>query len=216
MTRPRDTTPARALSLLLAAMAAGCAGPPETAPNPFAFEPAAYPDLFDAAVDELRDRGLVVDRQDHRFGVITTRPATSPTALEPWHADNTTAALAGASTLHHLRRRYTITLAPADEGAGAEPWVVMQEPAARRTYQLEAVVLIERRSLPTARQSGSTIGPRVISHLATVPVEWRERGITPAYWQPIGRDPLLEHQLVAAIVGRAHAPHEDASPADGE
>ena len=93
-------------------MLAGCTTAIHAVNNPLEIAPSEYDRLLEAAVDELRDRGFVVDRHDYRFGTVSTRPVGSPTILEPWRADNSIYDQAVASTVNYQRRQITITLEP--------------------------------------------------------------------------------------------------------
>lgn len=188
--------------MIAATAVMGCTTRSHRVPNPLEIAEVEYTRLFDAAVVTLRSRGYVVDRQDYRFGVITTRPVFFPTIFEPWHSTNSTWEQAQASTINHQRRQIAITLEPvpsdetppADDAAG---------PVTLASYILRAEVVVERLAVPRARLTGSTSGGRVMGRLAAVPEEWRRRGIESHYWRPIGRDPYLERRLVEAIVRRS-------------
>ena len=82
----------------------------------------------------------------------------------------------------------------------------LPSPATRPTetgYLLRVEVMVEQLEEPGRRLSGSTSGARIYDTLSQVPEELRERGITGAYWQPLGRDPYLEQRLLAAIIRRS-------------
>ena len=183
----------------LALLVGGCTPPPPV-PTPAPVEPADYQSTFDAAARVLRDAGFAVDRRDARFGQITTMPKGSPTLLEPWVGDNVTAGRAAASTLGNLRRTVRVTLTPPADAAPTPP----TDAAAPPHYDLAVEVLIERYQSPTRRMSGATRGS-VFYNLSDNPAELAARRITPAYWEPVGRDPGLESRLLRRIVREARA-----------
>lgn len=167
----------------------GCNRPRPEAQNPLTIDSLEYDRVYDAAIAALRDAGFRVDRQDYRFGRLTTFPQGSPTALEVWDPDNTTAAQAWQSTLVDLQRIARVFIDPLP---GEEP------PA----YDLRVEVILEQRQTPIRRMTGS-ISRNVFSSLEAVPTDWRQRGIDANYWQPVGRDTALEDRLLHDILHRA-------------
>ncbi|MEM6459316.1 MAG: hypothetical protein AAF710_08005 [Planctomycetota bacterium] len=144
-----------------------------------------YPEVFEHTVRLLRSRGFVVDRQDFRFGVITTRPAGSPTLFEPWRIDNRTAELAARSTLGDLRRRVEVSFAAADPAG----------------YQLDVAVRLERLQVPQRRLNGVANGS-VFGDLSHPPRDLGETETDGPFWRPIGRDTALEAELARLILDR--------------
>ncbi len=181
---------------------AGLPGPPVA---PLAAE--AYGPTFEAAVAVLRDAGFNVDRQDYRFGRITSTPKGSPTILEPWKPDNRTTGDALRSTLGNLRRTVTLFFepVPASASAGGDNSVsrdAQRSASSGTSYTLRVEVLLERVEVPHRRLNGVTKGP-IFADLREVPAELAARGITGTYWQPVGRDQRLEHHLLERILDRA-------------
>ncbi|MFW6060392.1 MAG: hypothetical protein ACODAQ_09430 [Phycisphaeraceae bacterium] len=186
---------------------AGCQSAAPPVSNPMQIEARDYDALYEASIDVLRDMNFRVDRQDYRFGELTTHPKGSPTALEPWLGDNSTARQAWLSTLSDVHRRVRIQFEPASDAAaagGSDAGAAGDHEAADRPYMLRVEVLLERRQVPGRRLTGSA-QRGVFSELEAVPAEWRRRGIAAAYWQPIERDPHLERRLLQRIVRRAEA-----------
>lgn len=183
-------------AVLLAVAPAGCQRAVVDTPNPQPIAADAYDRMYDASITVLRDHGFRVDRRDYRFGRITTHPLDSPTAVEPWRPQNTTASQAWQSTLDHLRRTASVFLEPPDDDA----------PDGH--YLLRVEVLLERHAQPTRRLTGT--GRRnVFSSLDSAPEEWRRRGIERRYWEPVGRDPHLEARLMRAINTRMTDERDD-------
>jgi len=217
----------------LAIVLGGCAGggtPPMA--NPHQIEAHDYRQTFVSSIQVLRDQGFTVDRQDYRFGVITTRPLGASTLFEPWVGDHATVDQAVASTLHDHRRSVRVTLEPmtrpdpqsqvemdviqlamADDTRHVDSEATVNDtPMASATpadnaapaYTMHVEVLIEQRQLPARRLIGAS-GRNVFTSLHEVPQEWRQRGIEREYWRPVGRDPYLENRLIAAILQQAAA-----------
>ena len=99
------TLPAAVLALALAS--GGCSRTLVKAQNPIEIGAGSYARVFAAAGLTLRDEGFVLNRQDYRSGVITTRPMLSGTLLEPWEQTNSTMYQAWESTLDAERRTVT-------------------------------------------------------------------------------------------------------------
>ena len=180
---------------------AGCrAVDAREAAAPAEVAPQRYDQAFAQTLATLRDLGFVVDRQDHRFGQITTQPKLSPTVFEPWKPDHTYLDQAGRATLGSLRRSARVSFAPSAESNTTARPDTASDPAAR-SYRLEVEVLVERLQVPTRRLSGTTRGS-VFQDLSEIPAELQQRGITGRYWQPVGRDPHLEARLRRQILDR--------------
>ncbi len=215
------------LCLLCLIVVAGCSRAVKVSkPNPSPIDGRAYDRAFAAAGQSLRDMGFDLDRQDYRFGEVTTQPLTAPTFFEPWHGQNTTAAQAAESTLNHQRRIVAVTIRPDEQSAREEVRVDLEsvafagieaavrdiddtldtdEPATVVIYDrylLEVQVTVERQQRPTRRLTGSTAGRNVFGSLRTVPEEWEERGITAHDWLPQGRDLQLEQRILHDILQR--------------
>lgn len=195
---PRRLSP---VCLIVAALlAGGCSRPFFTeAPNPVEIDAREYARVYDAAIEVLRDYGFRVNREDARFGRITTYPLDSPTVVEPWRGDNTTAGQAWQSTLSHLRRTVRIFIDPRTQADAPDDGSQAIRPEA---YSLRVEVLLENRQLPTRRLIPAQ-GRGMFSRLDAVPPRWRERGIGSSDWQPLGRDPYLEDRLARAIIERS-------------
>ncbi len=170
-----------------------------------------YHRIFDAAIGVLRDEGMTIDRQDSRFGVITTKPLGAPTLFEPWRPGNRTVGQALDSTVNDQRRQVTVTLSPrppsrdasviSEDGAStvidvhAEPTEVAAD-----AFLLRVDVQVERQEVPTNYLTGSMAGHAVMGRLYVTPEELLRRNVAGSYWQPVGRDVALERRLAAAII----------------
>lgn len=184
---------------LVCCTATGCAHKTVSAPNPFEIDHREYSRMHRAAVLVLRDAGFDVVLADHRYGRVMTGYSASPTALEPWHAPNTTEDQAVESTLNHQRRRVVIYFEPigqrpTDSGG---PSAIRAQPD---SYHLRAEVAIERRRVPHRHLTGSTTHTRLFGLGKGSQSGPLGRGQIEAYWQGVGRDVHLEQRLIARIV----------------
>lgn len=178
-------------------------------PNPIPIATAEYDLIFQASLDTLQDSGFRLNRQDYRFGVVSTYPKASPTLFEPWHTDNTTAYQAISSTTNYQRRRVSIRLIPnqtkpistqTDHAAAVQDIASNSAIAPPAGYLLDAQVLIEQVETPLRYLSGSTSQGRMFRDLRSAPADLSDRQIKDNYWRVIGRDTGLEHHLLAQIL----------------
>lgn len=173
---------------LLALLLTSCTTPPATSRNAQATVHAPqYDPALQQARQVLKDAGFILDRDDHRFGVITSHPLIAATAFEPWRGENTPANLGPAATLGQLRRTARFTLTPTTTTNPADT----QGPT---TFTPRVEVLVERRQQPLRRIDGSA--QRVFTQLSDIPPEWKQRGIESSYWEPFQRDAALERVLL--------------------
>jgi len=179
----------------------GCAAPRPTMDQPIEIDVSEYANVFDASVRVLREQGNVIDRQDYRFGVITTKPLLVPTILELWHSTNRMTNHALASTFNNHRRTVRVTIKPpesiSETEMGTSRSTVVES---GKVYLFHVGVQIERLQIVTRYMSGSTAGNQVLKTLSSTPVTLAQRGISSSSWQSIGRDPVLEQSLTAAII----------------
>lgn len=213
--------------LLLLGGLLGCQSRMVSANNPIAITAEEYDRIFEATVDVLRLNQFIVDRQDRRFGVITTKPRVAASLLEPWWTDNTTAYQHLDATMNYERRIVTVRLEPADPEALAaaelarvdvrqgdetpepEPDADADEASPNESgpaseYQLRVEVLLEQRQLPeqqlhTAAMSNVSFYGRSPDVRSTV----TEEGRVESFWRPVGRDVYFEQRLVRDILNRS-------------
>ncbi|MEZ6192497.1 MAG: hypothetical protein R3C45_14570, partial [Phycisphaerales bacterium] len=167
----RNRTACLMLLFLLPCLAMGCSRKIVTADNPAPLSADLYKTYFDTTIDVLRDNGYVIDRNDYRFGTITTLGQGSPTVLEVWNPQNTTGRQAVESTLADEQRRVNVTFAKHQEQTATETG---SDPVTEATsgggYAIEVEVILERRQTPTRRMTGSA-RRNVFSSLSAVPKE---------------------------------------------
>jgi len=196
---------------MVSTLVIGCTSAP-SASAPVSIAADEYPRMFQAAIDVMRDEGFIVDRQDYRFGRITSKPLTAPTIMEPWRRSANTAKQAIDSTINDQRRVVVVMLEPVDKSNPAslgadvstlEQAVQSEALAGQGDYDVRVEVIIEQIQTPTRFLTGSTRGNSIYGHLRSVPAELDERGIGEVYWIPVGRDPYLEERLLRQIVRRS-------------
>ncbi len=178
----------RCLILLIAIcfLGAGCSRQIVEADNPVAIDSEQYKDYFETTIDVLREKGYVIDRRDYRFGTITTLGQGSPNIFEVWNDQNTTADQTISSTLSNEQRRVNVQFAK-DEAANKDSG-----------YTFEVEVIRERMEVPTRRMAGSA-RRTLFTDLAATPRALNEQGVVGTYWEPIGRDELMEARLMKMI-----------------
>lgn len=177
------------VALCLSVVLAGCTGP--SGGSRSAEVGPVVADQYEAAMQTGRDvldqAGFTIDRDDERFGVLTSHPLQAPTLFEPWRGENTPSAGGAAATLAQIRRTARFTLQP-DTDAG-------QSEASGLAFNPRFEVVVERQQHPLRRLDGSA--QRVFAQLGEVPPEWQRRNIASGYWQPIERDAALERVLTS-------------------
>lgn len=190
-------------TLLTSLLFAGCSRQLVQADNPTPLNADQYKTYFDTATQVLRDNGYVIDRRDYRFGQITTQPQGSPNIIEVWNPQNSTADQAVESTLASEQRIVNIAFT---QQTGSDPVSKTDHDTSTDSYTLEVQVILERRQVPTRRMAGSA-RRNVFSDLAAPPRKLIDQGVTASYWEPVGRDHLLEARLIKQITDRAKAIH---------
>ncbi len=182
------TSPCFAALLMLAAGLIGCQATPQSASAPVQIAEQEYAHMYQASIDVLRDNGYTIDRDDYRFGSVTTDAEQSSTVLEPWRRDNKTFVQAVAATANRQRRVVRVQMEPIEH---------------TDQFNLYVEAVVEQLQLPTRYLTGSTRGQAIFGQLSSVPGEHARRGITEGYWQTVERDPLLEQRLLDEIVRRS-------------
>ena len=188
----------------------GCAG--KRAAQGVNFHAQNYPAIYASAIETLRSTGFEIDRQDYRFGIITSRPLGSPSIFEPWRHTHTSLGQTLESTVNDQQRIVRISLEqvgePAAQPSAQDLAAALDDPTAAAParpgdYRLQVQVMIERRQTPARRLSGSTAPMRIFTNLRQLPAPLREQDVDREYWLPVGRDRKLEERLAARIMREA-------------
>ena len=141
----------------------GCAGTAE----PVAAGPVVVHDdrhvVWTVSKAELKRRGFRLDRADRRLGVLETLPRTSSQWFEFWGQDVVTGAERAEASLHTVRRKVLLKLAPvADKQTELQCRVIVEreylQPAVVGGSVRVADVLIDRPSGPQGQSSGRSWG----------------------------------------------------------
>jgi len=141
-----------------------------------------YDGAFKTAIATLRSHRFMIDRQDYRFGHISTIPRPSTSAFEFWTGEHSTLNDAVSSTTNDQQRIVQVTFQP-----------VTQD------YQMTVEVTIERAQHPYRVLTGSTDGHAIAGELEAIPVEQQQAGVNGRYWQAVGRDQHMERAILEAI-----------------
>lgn len=212
MDRPRHNLLPVLLMVLIASL--GLTGCASQTTSRLQLKPANYDTAFDATVAALRDEQFLLDRVDRRLGVITTKPRTASSALEPWKGDNSTPAQALESTLQYERRIVRVefdplggiqpqaspsTLPPFGQVSPAEPFFVPAEHSG--TLVLNVRCFVERSHRP-----GLQVPTVAVRHSdVTIDPSLKDRGMSSQFWEPVARDGYMETRLRRRIAKGAGA-----------
>lgn len=182
--------------LWVIAIGPGCASPQATVDNMLPVATAEYDAVFDATVATLRDYRFAIERQDRRFGVITTEPEPASSLAEPWLNDNVTLGQTLVNTANYRRRVVEVALKPAGEEQGRAEM--------RLPYTLGVVVRLQERQRPprmlhTAAVASLDYSGRYTGHRSLT----TEVGPQQTRWTDVGRDPQFEQHLIRQIIDRA-------------
>lgn len=179
------------------------------APNPYEIKAADYDRVFEATHLVLRDYQFTVERSDYRFGTVLTEPRGAATLIEFWRDDNTTFEQMLFASGNDLRRIVRVTIEPwsqqmrqpvIENQLAAE--MEDQSAAMSPDYGVRVEVQVEQRQLPDQFITNSA-SSQVQRRLDAVPYELAVRNIPAEYWQPVGRDVLLENRILTEIIRKS-------------
>lgn len=178
----------------LAIGALGCSKSLPNAPDPLVVQ--ARPDcLWRLCQAELKQRGFRLDRVDRRAGIIKTYPLTGKQWFEFWRRDVVTDQDVAESSLHTIRRKVYMNVAPAPEDR----------------YRLQCRVTVERLSAQPVWAGGRVRVQDIFGRAAgRAPVlqVTEKRKLHPPTWVPIGQDHSLETDILQAIHHRLNRNRE--------
>ena len=177
------------ITMLLTAMLVGCAEQRKPRWQAIAVEQASFDHVWTVCLASLQDRGLSVDRQDRRFGLIVSEPVVGKQFFEFWRNDAVSSDDTLTSSLHTVRRIVSIHVV----SQGPMQFEVRVEAQAQRVSipadQLdntaEAFEMIRAHGVPAAPSRGDYTRPQA------EPI-----------WVDIGREHALEQYILEDITRR--------------
>lgn len=169
----------------------GCAGPqpPQWRNEAIAVDQASFDQVWDACVDSLKDKGMVIDRQDRRFGIITTKPMVGKQFFEFWRNDAANSDDPMLSSMHTIRRTVNVR-------------VTSQGPT---RYQVAVEAQAQRASLPGGEVDSVVEAFELLDRQGVSPYPRRRDYTKPKpkpEWVDLGREPALEQNILADISER--------------
>jgi hypothetical protein len=169
---------------------AGCAMTPPTVASGGAsvvqFPEASRDALWEKAVVVLNRSHFQVERESKLEGLIQTAWRGGSSVLEPWHPDSVGLANRMESTLQPIRRRVTVLMQSAGPG--------VMSLSVRVDKEIE-----DLQGLAAAYEGGATFNEAQPLNRDLNQVVGQSG---PSRWIALGRDPLLEHQIMSEINGR--------------
>ena len=150
---------------------------------------ASFEDVWQACLDSFEDRGLEIERQDRRFGIIQSKAVVGKQFFEFWRHDTANSDDLLLSSLHTVRRTVSINISK----QGAAQFQVNVEVHAERAHiagehldcAVEAFELLDRQGMPASASRRDYIHPR------KEPV-----------WVDLGREETLEKAIMQDIAQR--------------
>lgn len=169
-----------AISMILA----GCASPPTTMvpPSPIYVPSANQTVVWERVVDVLHEYHFEIAREDRQDGLIETQYKVGAGIQEPWHHDAVGWENKLEGTLQSIRRRVIVRLTP-DEGG----YLVSIE-AFKELEDLDGLAANSaggatfQEATPLQRNLNLVVGQSA-----------------PSGWLPVGRDPMLEHDMMKRL-----------------
>lgn len=205
------------LGLLLA----GCTAPPEpTVPTLQLVRVADYDRLFDHALDVLRLRDIgptTLDEAHRANGTIKVGPLTSQQWFEFWRRDTLGGYQNLEANLQQIGRTISIEIKPLtarttdsslaidQQAAGDDPTAMQAAlpPLTRHgpgIYRVSVTVEKSRYSAPQRQVSTPSGALRLYSPRTPTRAGLRGPAARSAHWVPLGRDGLLEEDLLAVLL----------------
>ena len=187
-----------ALLAMLMGLTGGCAA---TGPGAFDVPAGSYAEAFDAARDELRAMGFVLDRVDARRGVITTRSRPTAGMATPWLGGESSPYQSLDGTLNRQARWIEIRFSTRDGEAtpdGGNTGLIDDLRLYPGPLRAEVLAMIQRAQRPGLRVPAASV--RLASQ--SVDPSLVDQGLHPAYTVELGPDEQLAARLVNVITRR--------------
>lgn len=162
---------------------------PEWPIEAISIDQASFEEVWDACVVSLKDHGLEIDRNDRRFGVITTKPVVGKQFFEFWLDDTANSDDLLLSSLHTIRR--TVTIQVSSQGP--------------MRFQVAVQAQAERASLPGYQVDSPVEAVELLSRQGVSPYPRRRDYVRPKpkpQWVDLGREPALERNILEDISKR--------------
>ncbi len=203
--------------LILVAFQPGCSSQPTV--TDLRANSSDYDNAFDAVLAAVREAGYTIDRVDRRHGVITSKPLSAGSVLEPWRDPQASPEQAIESTFNYERRLIRVYFEPMaavennqvptnQSGQGTNLVVAqVEKPTSGWTdisqYQgslrIDVQCTIERSHRPGRRIE--TRSSRRLSY--TTDPALAKQGIPGDYWEPASRDAYTEQFMMKLITQQA-------------
>lgn len=170
--------------LAVAISLAGCASPQTTMvpPTPVYIPAANQEVLWERVVDVLHEYHFEIAREDRQDGLIETQYKIGASLQEPWHPDAVGLANRLEGTLQSIRRRVLVRLTPDQGGYLVSVEVFKEIEDLQGLAANSAGGATFQEATPLQRDLNLVVGQSA-----------------PSGWLPLGRDPLLEHDMMARI-----------------
>jgi len=177
------------ISVSFCALLLGCTKPTQPRWEGIAVEKASFDQVWEVCLTSLKDRGLKVDRQDRRFGLIVSEPTIGEQFFEFWRKDAVSSDDVLLSSLHTIRRIVSIQVTT----QGPRKFEVRVQAQAQRASipgdqldnTVEAFELLNRQGIPASPSRRDYVRPQA------EPI-----------WVDIGREPALEQYILEDITHR--------------
>lgn len=168
----------------------------------------AYDGFFNRTRDTLLELGFEIDRQDQRFGVITTEPKTSSTIFEPWDQNSVTQRDAFYATLNMQRRVVRVNLiAQKDMKQAPDSFelILIDVNPDGVAYYADIQVMVLQRQHPTPELNTAAIASPSFRNRerGLVRTQLTEAGMDESYWRELGRDLAYERMVAQRISGKS-------------
>ena len=178
------------MTILLPAMLIGCTEQRRPTQDTIAVvKQYSFDDVWTVCLTSLEDRGLQVDRQDRRFGLIVSEPIVGKQFFEFWRGDAVTSDDTLTSSLHTVRRIVSIQ-------------VVSQGPM---NFEVSVQAKAQRVSIP-ADQLDNTAEAFEMLRRHGVPASPSRRDYarprSEPVWVDIGREHALEQYILEDIANK--------------
>ena len=177
------------LICLCAVLPAGCTEQRQPRWEAIAIEKASFDQVWEVCLTSLKDRGLKVDRQDRRFGLIVSEPTIGEQFFEFWRKDAVSSDDLLLSSLHTIRRIVSIQ-------------VTTQGP---RKFDIRVQAQAQRASIPGDQLDNTVEAFELVRQHGVPATPSRSDYLRPQaepIWVDIGREPALEQYILEDITHR--------------